>query len=143
MIIDGWLRGYKQYRSICHAYRMLDRHVKTDQEIDQRVIVTYLVLKRLSARAIHEDLITTIGFDAMAYSTVVHDLHDVHCSPSSLGTSSIEVWRGFNDSDQTILAVREENFFASVRQLSCLTHIPSTTVYRHLTESFWFTMRHL
>jgi hypothetical protein len=41
------------------------------------------------------------------------------------------------------LSALDENPFASVRQLSRLTHIPATTVYRRLTESLGFTARHL
>jgi hypothetical protein len=33
--------------------------------------------------------------------------------------------------------------FASVRQLSRFTHLPSTTVYRRLTQSLGFVARHL
>jgi DNA-binding IclR family transcriptional regulator len=42
-----------------------------------------------------------------------------------------------------ILAALEDNPFASVRQLSRLTHLPSTTVYRRLTQSLGFAARHV
>jgi histone-lysine N-methyltransferase SETMAR len=111
--------------------------------MDQRMIVAYLALKRLSARAIHEDLTATLGRDAMAYSTVARYLHDAHCSPLHQTTLSVDVPRSLDDSDQAILSALDENPFASVRQLSRLTHIPPTTVYRRLTQSLGFTARHL
>jgi hypothetical protein len=41
------------------------------------------------------------------------------------------------------LAARKDSLFASVPQLSRLTHLPSTTVYRRLTQSPGFAARHL
>jgi hypothetical protein len=54
-----------------------------------------------------------------------------------------DVQRDLDDSDQVILAALEDNPFASVRQLSRLTHLPLTTVYRRLTQSLGFVVRHL
>jgi hypothetical protein len=48
-----------------------------------------------------------------------------------------------DDSDQAILATLEDGPFASVRQLSRLTHLPSTTVYRSLTQSYGFVAHYL
>jgi hypothetical protein len=143
MFFGRWLRDHKQYKSISHAHWALDLQVKTDQAMDQRVIVAYLALKRLSARAIHYDLITTLGLDTVTYSTVARYLHNAYCSSSSLGTASIEVQRGLDDSDQAIMSALEENPFASVRQLSRLIYIPSMTVYRRLPQSLESTPRHL
>jgi hypothetical protein len=84
--------------------------------MDQRTIVAYLALKGFSARAIHKDLMATLGRNAMAYSTVARYLHDAHCSPSSQRTISVEVLRVFDDSDEVILSSLDENLFASVRQ---------------------------
>jgi ATPase subunit of ABC transporter with duplicated ATPase domains len=111
--------------------------------MDQRTIVAYLALKGLSARAIHEDRMATLGRDAMAYSTVARYLHDAHCSPSRQRTASVESSRAIDDSDEALLSSLDENPFASVRQLSRLIHIPPTTVYRRLTKSLGFTARHL
>jgi hypothetical protein len=110
--------------------------------MDQRTIVAYLALKAFSARAIHEDLMATLGRDAMAYSTVVRYLHDAHYSPSSQRTASVEASRALDDSDEAILSSLDENPFVSVRQLSCLTNIPPMAMYRRLTNSLGFTERH-
>jgi hypothetical protein len=52
-------------------------------------------------------------------------------------------FKDLDDSGQAILAALEHRPFASVRQLSRLTHLASTTVYRRLTESLGFVARHL
>jgi hypothetical protein len=122
---------------------MSNLDVKADQKMDQRTIVAYLALKGLSARAIHEDLMATLWRDAMAYSTVARYLHDTHCSPSSQRTASVEASRALDDSDEAILSSLDENPFASVHQLSRLTHIPPTTIYGRLTNSLGFTARPL
>jgi hypothetical protein len=44
---------------------------------------------------------------------------------------------------QAILAALEDRPFASVRRVSQLTHLPSMTVYRRLTQSLGFVARHL
>jgi hypothetical protein len=122
---------------------MSNLDVKVDQKMDQRTIVAYLALKRLSAHAIHKDLMATLRRDAMAYSTIAHYLHEAHCSHSSQRTTSIEVSKALDDSNEVILSSLDENPFASVRQLSRFTHIPPMTVYRSLTNSLRFTVRHL
>jgi hypothetical protein len=109
----------------------------------QRMIVADLALKGLSAHAIHKDLMATFWCDAIAYSTVARYLHDADCSSSNQRTASVEASRALDDSDQVILSSLDENLFASVRQLSRLTHIPPTTVYRRITNSLGFTAYHL
>jgi hypothetical protein len=74
---------------------------------------------------------------------VTHYRHNADCSPLIAEATSIEVPTGFDDSDRAILSTFEENSFASGRQLSCLTNISATTMYRRLTESLGFMARHL
>jgi hypothetical protein len=111
--------------------------------MDQRTIVAYLAFKGLSTRSIHQDLVATLGGDAIAYNTVARYIHDAHYSPSSQTAAPIAVPSGLDDFDEAILSALNENPFALVRQLSGLTCIPATTVYRRLTESLGFTARHL
>jgi hypothetical protein len=54
-----------------------------------------------------------------------------------------DVQRDLDDSDQAILAALEDSQSASVRELSRLTHLPSTTVSGRLTQSLGFVARHL
>jgi hypothetical protein len=46
-----------------------------------------------------------------------------------------------DDSDQAILAALEDRPFASVRHLSRLNHLPSTTLYRRIAQSLGFVAR--
>jgi hypothetical protein len=55
----------------------------------------------------------------------------------------VDVQRDLDDSDQALLAALEDSPFALVRQFSRLTHLPSTTVYRRLTQWLGFVPRHL
>jgi hypothetical protein len=49
----------------------------------------------------------------------------------------------FDDSDQAILLALADQPFASIRELSGLTHLPRMTVHRRLTQSLRFCVRHL
>jgi hypothetical protein len=109
----------------------------------QRPIVAYLSLRGMSAREIHDGIVATLGPDAASYSSVTRHLHEARFAPSKPGLHPADVQRDLDDSDQAILAALDDSPFAPVRQLSRLTHLPSTTVYRHLTQSLGFVMRHL
>jgi hypothetical protein len=45
-------------------------YVKAHQKTTQRPIVAYLSLKGMSAREIHDDILATLGPDAVSYSLV-------------------------------------------------------------------------
>jgi hypothetical protein len=109
----------------------------------QRPIVTYLSLKGMSAREIYDDIVATLGPDAVSYSSVTRYLREVQFPPSKPEPHPADVQRDLDDLDQAILAALEDNPFAPVRKLSRLTHLPSTTVYRRLTRSLGFVARHL
>jgi hypothetical protein len=111
----------------------------------QRPIVAYLSLKRMSVHEIHDDIVATLGPDAVSYSSVTRNLRKARFSASKLELRPADVQRDrdLDDSDQAILAALEHSPFASVWQLSRLTHLPSTTVYRRLTQSLGFVARHL
>jgi hypothetical protein len=109
----------------------------------QRPIVAYLLLKGMSTSEIHDDIIATLGLDTVSYSLVTRYLREARFPPSKPEPHPADVQRDLNDSDQAILAALEDNPFASVRQLSRLTRLPSTTVYRRLAQSLGFVARHL
>jgi hypothetical protein len=113
----------------------------------QRPIVAYLSLKGMSAREIHGDIVATHGLDAVLYNSVqlpaIFAMHDFLLPPSKPEPHPADVQRDLDDSDQVILVALEDSTFASVRQLSRLTHLLSTTVYRRLTQSLGFVARHL
>jgi hypothetical protein len=109
----------------------------------QRPIVTYLPLKGMSACEIHDDIVATLGPDAVLCSSVTSYLREARFPPSKSESHPADVQRDLNDSDHAILAALEDSSFASVRQLFRLTYLPSTTVYRSLTQSLGFVARHL
>jgi hypothetical protein len=109
----------------------------------QRPTVAYLSLKGMSAREVHDDIVATLGPEAVSYSSVTRDPREARFPPSKPEPDPADVQRDFDDSGQTILAALEDSALASVRQLSRLTHLPSTTVYRRLTQSLGFVVRHL
>jgi hypothetical protein len=109
----------------------------------QRPTVAYLSLKGMSVREIHDGVVATLGPDAVSYSSVTRYLREARCPPLKPEPHPADVQRDLVDSDQAILAAFEDNPFALVRQFSRLTHLPSMTVYRRLTQSLGFEARHL
>jgi hypothetical protein len=112
----------------------------------QRPIVAYLSLIGIPAREIHDDIAATLGPDVVSFSSVAHYLHGARFPPSKPEPHPADVQRDFDDlddSDQAILIGLEDSSFASVRQLSRLTHLPSTAVYPRLTQSLGFVAHHL
>jgi hypothetical protein len=85
----------------------------------------------------------TLGLDAVAYSSLTRSRREGWYLPSDQGTPSVEDDRDIDEADQAILFTLNENQFASVRQLSRPTYIPTTTIYRRLTHSLGFSARHL
>jgi hypothetical protein len=108
-------------------------------------IVDCLSLKGMSAREIHDDIVAILEPDAVSYSLVTRYLREARFPPSKPEPElhPADVQRDLDDSDQAILATLEDNPFASVPQLSRLTHLHSTTIYRRLTELLGFVARHL
>jgi hypothetical protein len=85
----------------------------------------------LTASVIHNDLVVTLGEEAIASRTMMECLREAQIAP------------GFDDSDEAILRTLEELPFSSVRKLSCAIHLPKTTVYRRFSEKLGFIARHL
>jgi AraC-like DNA-binding protein len=110
--------------------------------MDRRSSAIYLDLKGLSVRAIHEDIVTTLGADAMAYSTVTCYLRETRFFPSADRIASGPIPEMPDDADEAILSAFAEMPFASVRQLAQFTHLSPATVSRRLTQSLGFTVRH-
>jgi hypothetical protein len=106
-------------------------------------IVAYLSLKRMSARDIHDDIVATLWSDAVSYSSVTRCLREARFPPSKPEPHPNDVQRDLDDSDQASLVALEDSPFASVQQLSRLTHLPSTAVYRRLTQLLGSVARHL
>jgi hypothetical protein len=71
--------------------------------MEQRSIVLYLARKRLLPLAIHDDLVTTLGADAVSYSSVTRYLRDAVFASSNPPTHLPEPEAQFDDCDHTIM----------------------------------------
>jgi hypothetical protein len=110
--------------------------------MDQKPIVLYLRMKRMALDAIHDDLVRTLGKDAVAYSTVTKYVRSVQFSGRKETTSpeAPDVERGLVD-EATLTDLAEFPFpFSSVRELSRRICLPRSTVHRNRTQSLLFTV---
>jgi hypothetical protein len=142
-IFSRWGQKQEPCRSIFLTHWTLNLSVKAHQKMAQSPIVAHLSPEGMSAREVHDDIAATLGPDVVSYSSVTRHLREARFPPSRLKPHPADVQRYLDDSDQDILAAFEDSPFASVRQLSRLIHLPSTTVYRPLTQSLGFVARHL
>ena len=111
--------------------------------MDQKTIVLYFRLKGMALDAIHEDLVRTLGTDAVAYSTVTKYARTAHFGPMKDRPPSESADAQTSPVDEAILTALAEHPFSSIRELSRRTCLPRSTVHRHLVQSLRFTIRHL
>jgi hypothetical protein len=114
--------------------------------MDQKPIVLYLRVKGMAFDAIHDDLVRTLGKDAVVYSTVTRYARSAQFSSRKETTPEVpDVER--SPVDEAILTALAEFPFSFVRELSRRICLPRSTVHshrhRHLTQSLRFTARHL
>jgi hypothetical protein len=107
--------------------------------MDQRSICLFLAMKGLSARDVHNELVAVLGPDAIVYLTVTSSLRQrkfptISSEPSDEPPTTII--------DDAILNALDKQPFASVKELTKFTCISTTTVYRHLTRSLEFIVKH-
>jgi hypothetical protein len=71
----------------------------------------------MSAREIHDDIVATLGPDAVSYSSVTCYLREARFLPSKPEPEPhpADVQKDLDDSDQVILAALEDSPLASVR----------------------------
>jgi hypothetical protein len=121
--------------------------------MDQKPIVLYLRTKGMALDAIHDNLVPTLGKDAVAYSTVTKYTRSVQFSGRKEATPPEAPDVEHSPVDEAILtALAKFPFpFSSVRELLRRICRPRSTVHRHrhrhphrhLTQSLCFTVRHL
>jgi hypothetical protein len=113
--------------------------------MDQKPIVLYPRMKGMSLDAIHNNLVRTLGKDAVAYSTVTEYARSAQFSGRTEATPPEPPDVKRSPVDEAILAALAEFPFSSVRELSRRICLPRSTVnpHRHLTQSLRFTVRHL
>jgi hypothetical protein len=109
----------------------------------QRPIVAYFWLEEMSVPEIHDDIVATLGLDAVSYSSGTSYLREAQFPPSKPEPHPADVQRDLDESDQARIAALEDSPFASVQQLSRPIHLPSMFVYRRLTQSLGFVAHHL
>jgi hypothetical protein len=106
----------------------------------QRSICLFLALKGLLARAICDELTAVLVADAIACSIITKYLRQRQFT--SILVSAPEE-PAMIVIDQAILDALEQYPFSSIRELTRLIRIPTTTVYLHLTQSLGFMVKHL
>jgi hypothetical protein len=92
--------------------------------MDQRSIVLYSNRKGLTAQVIHDDLVATLGEEAIAHSTVTNYLVVARIIPRDPTPFAAATSPHIDESDEAILIPLEELPFSSVRQLSRAIHLP-------------------
>jgi hypothetical protein len=104
-------------------------------------------MKGMALDAIHDDLVHTLGKDAVAYSTVTKYTRIAQFSGRKEVTlpEAPDVER--SPVDEEILTTLAEFPFSSVRELSRMICLPRSIVHRppapHAITSLHFTVRHL
>jgi hypothetical protein len=113
--------------------------------MDQKPIVLFLRMKGMALDAMHDDLVRTLGKDAVTYSTVTKHTRSAQFSGRKEGTPPEAPYVERSPVDEVILtALAEFPFpFSSVRELSRRICLPRSTVRRHFTQSLRFTVQHL
>jgi hypothetical protein len=111
--------------------------------MDQQSIVLYLSRKGLSAVAMHDDLVATLGTEAVSCPSMTRYLREAIFTSSNPRDPLPPPEHRLDDSDQAILLALVDRPVASIRELSRLAYLPRTTVDRRLTESLGFRVRHL
>jgi hypothetical protein len=108
--------------------------------MDQRSICLFLAIKGLSARDVHNKLVAVLGPDAIASSTVTNYRRQRQFPAISSEASDEPPTSMIDDA---ILDAFDKQSFSSVRELAKLACIPTSSVYRHLTRSLGFVVKHL
>jgi hypothetical protein len=115
--------------------------------MDQKPIVLYLQMKGMDLDAIHDDLVCTLGKDAVAYSTVTKYARNAQFSGRKEATPPEAPNMERSPVDEAILTALAEFPFSSMRDLSRRIYLTRSTVHRHrhwhLMQSLRFTVRHL
>jgi hypothetical protein len=78
----------------------------------------------------------------MTYRTAACDVHDSKFTHPQITSLPDRISRQFGESDQAVLLAVEEQPFSSVSQLFRTTHPSRMTVYRLLTGSLNYRVRH-
>jgi hypothetical protein len=111
--------------------------------MDERSIAPYLSMKGLSAREIHQELVETLGAEAVEYCTLTYDLPKAKLAGQSEEAPVETELMRIDRLEAIIVKVLAGNPFylmSKLQQLACLFR---STVHRHLTESHGCNLRYL
>jgi hypothetical protein len=108
--------------------------------MDQQSICLFLIDKGLLAQTVHTELVSVLGSDAVAYSTITKYLRQRKFPSILCDTLEEPPTTVF---DCSILDALERQSFSCVQELLKLTRIPTATVRRYLMRSFGFVAKHL
>jgi hypothetical protein len=100
--------------------------------MNQQSIILYLSKKGLSAVVIHDDLVATLGAEAVSHRSVTRHLCEAIFASSNPPDPLPPPEYQLDDSDQAILFTPADQPFASIHELSRLTHQPRTTIHIRL-----------
>jgi hypothetical protein len=100
-------------------------------------------MKGMALDAIPDDLVRTLGKDAVAYSTVTKYARSAQFSgrKGSTPPEAPDVER--SPGDEAVLTALAAFPFSSVHELSRRICLPRSTVHRHLMQSLRFMVGHL
>jgi hypothetical protein len=101
--------------------------------MNQKPIVIYLRMEGMALDAIHDDLVCTLGKDAVVYSTVTKYAHSAQFSGRKEATPPEAPGVERSPVDEAIFTDLAEFPFSPVRKLSRRICLPRSTVHRHLT----------
>jgi hypothetical protein len=101
----------------------------------------------MALNSIHDNLLRTLGKDAVAYSAVIKYARSAQFSDRKEATSPEAPDVERSPVDEAALTALAEFPFSSLRELSRRICLPRSTVHphphRHLTQSLRFMVRHL
>jgi hypothetical protein len=113
--------------------------------MNQKLIFLYLRMKEMDLDAIHDDLVRTLGKDAVAYSTVTRSARSAQFSGRKETTPPEAPDKDVERSpvEEALLTALAEFLFSSLRELSRRICLPRSPAHRHLTQSLRFPVRYL
>jgi hypothetical protein len=98
-------------------------------------------MKGLSAEVIHQDLVATLGPEAVANSTVIWSLRASTFAHQKEGVDDHGDLTGTDPVNEAIMKPGGDNPFSFVPERTRLTWLSRFTVHRHLTESLGLAVR--
>jgi hypothetical protein len=111
-----------ELRRILHLIKHQNCPLGIPEFMDQKSIVLDLNRMGWMARVSHNDLVATLGEEAIAYNTVTKYLREAQISAGDPIPASHITSPHFGDSDGTILRATQQLPFSSVRLLSRAMH---------------------